>query len=65
MEGEDAGAVERKYTSLLSAKKLYIEKIESKGRCIFTSHNISTGTEVLSEEPYLAALKQVRTIFIN
>lgn len=62
---EDANAeVERQYAKLLAPKGLRIVKDESKGRCIFATRNVAEGTEVLNDEPYLAALKQVSHLCI-
>jgi len=61
MEEEDATIrVELQYAKILQAKGLYIAKEETKGRCLLSSKNFTEGSEVLANEPYVAALKQVR-----
>lgn len=51
--------VELIYASLLLARGLFIERDGTKGRCVYSSKRIEPGTEVLADEPYVAALKQV------
>lgn len=62
---EGAARVAGEYASLFATKGLYIEKEETKGRCVRTSRAIAAGTELFADEPYVATLKQVDIRKIN